>query len=104
MIQFLVLLASASVALGSPAGFGYHGRHIGYPHPKCTRELEKVTRKFCKLELEKTCSTETKTFTKITGFEKGECKDIEVCTRTPKEVCEEKEIEVPRLVCEDKKE
>ena len=36
-------------------------------------------RKFCKLEFEKSCTTETKTFTKITGFEKGECKEIEVC-------------------------
>ena len=41
--------------------------------------MEKVTRKFCKLEFEKTCTVETKTFTKITGYEKGECKEIEVC-------------------------
>ena len=33
----------------------------------------------CRIELEKSCTTETKTFTKITGFEKGDCKEIEVC-------------------------
>jgi hypothetical protein len=36
-----------------------------------TKELEKVTRKFCKPEFEKLCTTETKAFTKITGYEKG---------------------------------
>merc|ERR1719153_107969 len=155
--QFLVLLASLSAVLCSPARHGYyHGYHHGpilaYAHPKCTKTLETVTKELCRIELEKSCTTETKTFTKITGFEKGDCKEIEICkhgdhgyhgkrsaapahgyhvpeceketkeickrvpvkeevskdidlcSRTPKEVCEDKEIKVPKIVCEEKKE
>merc|ERR1719250_259483 len=155
VLQFLVLLASLSAVLSSPFRHGYHhGPIIAYAHPKCTKTLEKVTKELCRIELEKSCTTETKTFTKITGFEKGDCKEIEVCkhghgfpihhgyhgkrsaspgyivpkcekvtkeickkvpvkeevskdidlcTRTPKKVCEEKEINVPKIVCEEKK-
>ena len=46
---------------------------------KCTREVETITTKWCKLEYEKTCTTETKAFTKITGYEKGDCKEVEYC-------------------------
>ena len=46
---------------------------------KCTREVETITRKWCKLEYEKTCTTETKAFTKITGYERGDCKEVEFC-------------------------
>merc|ERR1712055_1218824 len=104
-----------SAVLCSPARHGYyHGYHHGpilaYAHPKCTKTLETVTKELCRIELEKSCTTETKTFTKITGFEKGDCKEIEICkdvdlcSRTPKEVCEDKEIKVPKIVCEEKKE
>ena len=80
VLQFLVLLASLSAVLGSPFRHGYHhGPIIAYAHPKCTKTLEKVTKELCRIELEKSCTTETKTFTKITGFEKGDCKEIEVC-------------------------
>merc|ERR1719250_372552 len=145
VLQFLVLLASLSAVLSSPFRHGYHhGPIIAYAHPKCTKTLEKVTKELCRIELEKSCTTETKTFTKITGFEKGHCKEIEVCkyghgfpihhsyhgkrsaspgyivpkcekvtkeickeidlcTRSPKKVCEEKEINVPKIVCEEEK-
>merc|ERR1712029_1271846 len=131
-------------------GFGYHGYHA-----KCERQLEVVTKKFCRIEVEKECETKTKTYTKITGHGDTDCKEIEVCkhaiyhhgpgfdkraaeaeaghfgyaaiecekeTKTvckkkpttekvskdfelcrpkPNEVCEDKEIKVPKLICED---
>merc|ERR1711963_1379652 len=130
-------------------GFGYHGYHA-----KCERQLEVVTKKFCRIEVEKECETNTK----ITGYEDTDCKEIEVCkhaiyhhgpgfykreaeaeaghfgyaaiecekeTKTvckkkptteevskdfelcrpkPNEVCEDKEIKVPRVICEDPEE
>merc|ERR1712113_224053 len=54
-------------------GFGYHGYHA-----KCERQLEVVTKKFCRIEVEKECETKTKTYTKITGYEDTDCKEIEV--------------------------
>merc|ERR1711872_396126 len=132
---------------------GYHGYH-GY-HPKCSTQLEVVTKKLCRIEVEKECTTKTKTYTKITGYEDTDCKEIEVCkhaiyhhgpgfyhkreaeadaghlgyaiecekeTKTvckkkpvteevskdfelcrpkPNEVCEDKEIKVPRVICEE---
>ena len=146
--------------------FGPYGPY-GPPHhgygPKCEKGVKTVTKKFCGVKIEKECVTETKTFTKITGYEKGDCKEVEVCKHgygfghhgypvpeceketkevcrqvptkeevskdfelcrpVPKEVCfsynlsrilhnhhhhqecEEKEIEVPTLICgEEKKE
>merc|ERR1712227_1042874 len=53
-------------------GFGYHGYHA-----KCERQLEVITKKFCRIEVEKECKT--KTYTKITGYEDADCKEIEVC-------------------------
>ena len=64
----------------SSAGYYHHGYH-GYHHPlvKCERVVETVTKKLCRIEVEKECVTKTKTFKKITGYEDGECKEIEVC-------------------------
>merc|ERR1711963_991181 len=107
------------------------------------------------IEVEKECETKTKTYTKITGYEDTDCKEIEVCKNAiyhhgpgfykreaeaeaghfghvaiecekeikavckkkptteevskdfelcrpkPNEVCEDKEIKVPRVICED---
>ena len=90
MIGVCVLLIIASTAAGSPVAFGGYGgysgngyRRVSYSQPKkCTREVETITRKWCKLEYEKSCTTETKTFTKITGYEKGDCKEVEYCKRS----------------------
>ena len=95
MIGVCVLLIIASTAAGDPApaafggfrgyvGYSGHGyRRVSYSQPKkCTREVETITRKWCKLEYEKSCTTETKTFTKITGYEKGDCKEVEYCKRS----------------------
>merc|ERR1711862_258365 len=147
------LLANTISSVPAPGHFfhpGYHGYH-GY-HPKCTTELEAVTKTLCRIEVEKECETKTKTYTKITGYEDTDCKEVEfkapvhhgygygyhkreaeaeadahgyayekvtktICKKTPiteevskdfelcrpkpSEVCEEKEIKVPKLVCEE---
>merc|ERR1712079_716532 len=148
MISLLVL----SVVSLSSAGYFHPGYH-GYHHPlvKCERVVETVTKKLCRIEVEKECVTKTKTFKKITGYEDGECQEIEVCKHAlpyhhgylhkreaeadphhpyyveceketkevckkepvieevskdfelcrpkPSEVCEDKEIKVPSVVC-----
>eukprot|EP00092_Neocalanus_flemingeri_P050729 GFUD01058742.1.p1 GENE.GFUD01058742.1~~GFUD01058742.1.p1 ORF type:complete len:155 (+),score=59.70 GFUD01058742.1:81-545(+) len=146
-VLFFLLCGYSAVA-----GHGYHH----HKHPRCTREIETVTRNLCRLELEKSCTTETKTFVKITGFEDKDCKEIEICKHgygyyghgyhghgyhgyhgkreahelkeceketkeickkvpvkeevtkdvefckgIPKKVCEDKELQVPRIVCQE---
>merc|ERR1711874_200068 len=142
---------AAMISLSSAGYFhpGYHGYH--HPLVKCERVVETVTKKLCRIEVEKECVTKTKTFKKITGYEDGECKEIEVCKHAlpyhhgylhkreaeadphhpyyveceketkevckkepvieevskdfelcrpkPSEVCEDKEIKVPSVVC-----
>merc|ERR1711910_19611 len=79
MLQFVTLIgATLGIALSGPApGYGHHGYH--HPAP-CLKEVETIKVTACKLVPDKTCSTETvKIGEKITGFEKGDCKEIEVC-------------------------
>jgi len=54
---------------------------LAYHHhvPLCKTTLETKTIERCHLEPERVCETKTQTYTKITGYEKGECKEIEVC-------------------------
>merc|ERR1712128_175856 len=78
MMQIIVLLGAIVFTLSSPApGYG----HGGYHHPApCLKELETITVMARKLVPEKTCTTDTvKIGEKITGFKKGDCKEIEVC-------------------------
>jgi hypothetical protein len=77
MVAGLIFLL-AGVAVAAGRGYHHHG-YLHHNHPKCTKEIETVTRQFCRLEFEKSCKTETKTFVKITGFEDKECKEVEVC-------------------------
>merc|ERR1712215_573890 len=75
MLQIVALFATFASSFGAP-GYG----HIGYHPAPCVKELETIKATACKLVPEKTCATETvKIGEKITGFEKGECKEIEVC-------------------------
>jgi len=148
MAGLIFLLAGLSAVTGHLYHHGYH--HL--KHPKCTKEIETVTKEFCRLEFEKTCKTETKTFFKITGFEDKDCKEIEVCKHgfygyhgygyhgyygkreahapveceketkeickkvpvkeevakdiefckgTPKKVCKDVEVKIPKIVCEE---
>merc|ERR1711862_1006577 len=55
-------------------GYVYHA-----PVALCKHSLETETQELCRLEPEKVCETKTQTYTKITGYEKGDCKEIEVC-------------------------
>merc|ERR1712010_343052 len=145
MLWILILASVTHGGLGhSPLHL--HG-HVGYhvelhhlpPPPICKLEFEKVTKEFCHLKPKRVCETKTHEYKVVTGHEKGDCKEIEVCKplhhrrrRSPhgflhghpvpyhecekekKEVCnvvptvEEKSDEVnvchiePEKVCEDK--
>ena len=58
------------------------------------------------MRFEKQCKNETRTFSKVTGFEKGECREVEVCkppvgprpsrpepcTKETRELCEKKPV------------
>ena len=91
MVGVFVFIAFDSLTDGFSAARGSYGGYSGhrgftsygqalYSKPKkCKQEVETITRKWCKLEYEKTCTTETKAFTKITGYEKGDCKEVEYC-------------------------
>ena len=82
-IAFASFTDGVSAARGSYGGYSGHRGFTSYGQAvhskKCTREVETITRKWCKLEYEKTCTTETKAFTKITEYEKGDCKEVEYC-------------------------
>merc|ERR1711915_73218 len=144
-MKVFVVLSLIGLAAGST--YFAHG-------PKCSRELESITVKACRLEFDKDCTTETKVVGDKVSYEKGECKEIEVCkpvhfvpryglygkrsadadasygheceketkevckqvpvktpvekeietcVSTPKEVCEDVERKVPKLVCESLK-
>merc|ERR1712179_542535 len=67
------------IRYGHGFGHGYHGHGHGYIVSPCTHTLEEVEKEICHLEPEKKCETKTHTYKVITGYEKGECKEIEVC-------------------------
>merc|ERR1712055_1081279 len=151
MVWTVVLLVLCTFTTITTA-HGYHHHH--HPYHKCTKEIETITKNLCRLELEKSCETKTKTFVKITGFEDTDCKEIEVCKHShgyyghgfhgyhgyhgkreahavieceketkeickkvpikeevtkdiefckaiPKKVCEDKELQVPKITCEE---
>merc|ERR1711936_495689 len=137
MVGTVVLLVLCTYTT-TTMGHGYHHHHN--PYHKCTKEIETVTKNLCRLELEKSCETKTKTFVKITGYEDTDCKEIEVCKHPygyyghgfhgyhgyhgkreahavieceketkeiefckaiPKKVCEDKELKVPKITCEE---
>merc|ERR1711872_415288 len=67
-MKVFVALALISVVAGS-----------GYIRPHCTKALEKITVKKCRLDYTEGCSTATKEVGQRISYEKGECKEIEVC-------------------------
>merc|ERR1712179_530562 len=71
------------IRYGHGFGHGYHGHGRGYIVSPCTHTLEEVEKEICHLEPEKKCETKTHTYKVITGYEKGECKAIEVCKHPP---------------------
>ena len=77
----------------SSAGY-YHPGYHGYHHPlvKCEKVVEVVTKKLCRIEVEKECVTKTKTFKKFVEYKDSEdCKEIEVCKHGEKVV-------IPRFI------
>merc|ERR1712243_86966 len=68
---------------GHRLGGGYSVSHTVHTHrvPHCIQEFEEVEKEVCRFELEKKCETKTQEYEVITGYEKGECKEIEVCKR-----------------------
>merc|ERR1739842_80165 len=47
--------------------------------PPCKHAFVEETKEVCHIEPEKVCETKTRTYKVITGYEDGECKEIEVC-------------------------
>ena len=146
----MLLLAISAVVHGSPHDLHHHhpldfpyAHH--FPAPLCKHEVESVTKEFCHIKPKRVCETKTHEFKVVTGHEKGECKqvevckhpawrrrrsphdfhhehtecekemkevckvvptveekseDFEVCRLEPEKVCEEKEVQIPKLVCE----
>merc|ERR1711962_129538 len=66
---------------GHRFGGGYSVSHSVHRVPHCIQELEEVEKEVCRFEPEKKCETKTQEYEVITGYEKGECKEIEVCKR-----------------------
>ena len=62
-----------------PAHFYHSGYHGYHGHHLCQTRLAIEKRELCHVEYEKECETKTRTFTKITGYEDVDCKEIEVC-------------------------
>merc|ERR1712179_757458 len=80
----LSILAHLTTGAPSPTadahGIRYgHGFGHGYHVSPCTHTLEEVEKEICHLEPERKCETKTQTFKVITGYEKGDCKEIDVC-------------------------
>merc|ERR1712212_802156 len=67
-MKVFVALALISVVAGS-----------SYIRPHCTKALEKITVKKCRLDYTEECSTATKEVGQRISYERGECKEIEVC-------------------------
>merc|ERR1712212_1232792 len=124
-MKVLALLASVALVAGVPAadpdphgyGYVYHA-----PVALCKHSLETETKELCRLEPEKVCETKTRTYTKIAGYEKGDCKEIEVCKapvwrkrrsadphgylavvpkceKETKKICKDVEVKVPKVDC-----
>merc|ERR1712062_664081 len=78
LLGFLVNTISSVPAHFYHSGYhGYHGHHL------CETRLAIEKRELCHVEYEKECETKTRKFTKITGYEDVDCKEIEVCKFEP---------------------
>merc|ERR1712172_81226 len=58
--------------------YGFYG-HVYHHGPPCKHAFVEETKEVCHIEPEKVCETKTHTYKVITGYEDGECKEIEVC-------------------------
>merc|ERR1712226_1752449 len=82
VLLLVSLVATALAAPSAKAGpHGFYG-HV-YHGPPCTHVLVEKTKEVCYYEPEKKCETKTSTYKVITGYEKGDCKEVEVCKHPP---------------------
>merc|ERR1711970_1473730 len=68
IMKVVIALSLISVAAGA-----------GYLRPRCTKELETITVKKCRLEYDESCASESKVIGQRVTYEKGDCKEVEVC-------------------------
>merc|ERR1712168_1463945 len=68
IMKVVIALSLISVAAGA-----------GYLRPHCTKELETITVKKCRLEYDESCASESKVIGQRVTYEKGDCKEVEVC-------------------------
>merc|ERR1712227_70969 len=80
LASMMVTLASSAPSAEPEAdpGYGFYGHHV-YHGPPCKHAFVEETKEVCHIEPEKVCETKTRTYKVITGYEDGECKEIEVC-------------------------
>merc|ERR1712088_682346 len=84
MLAFILTSMLAAAAFAAPSAepkadaYGFYGHHV-YHGPPCKHAFVEETKEVCHFEPEKVCETKTRTYKVITGYEEGECKEIEVC-------------------------
>merc|ERR1712110_558033 len=84
MQAFILTSMLAAAAFAAPSAepkadaYGFYGHHV-YHGPPCKHAFVEETKEVCHIEPEKVCETKTRTYKVITGYEDGECKEIEVC-------------------------
>merc|ERR1712105_19226 len=83
-MQAFLLASMLAAAFAAPSAepkadaYGFYGHHL-YHGPPCQHAFVEETKEVCHIEPEKVCETKTRTYKVITGYEDGECKEIEVC-------------------------
>merc|ERR1711990_1307380 len=83
-MQAFVLASMLAAAFAAPSAepkadaYGFYGHHV-YHGPPCKHAFVEETKEVCHIEPEKVFETKTRTYKVITGYEDGECKEIEVC-------------------------
>merc|ERR1711936_735 len=83
-MQAFLLTSLLAAAFAAPSAepkadpYGFYGHHL-YHGPPCKHAFVEETKEVCHIEPEKVCETKTRTYKVVTGYEDGECKEIEVC-------------------------
>merc|ERR1712080_707633 len=82
-MQAFLLASMLAAAFAAPsaepkAAYGFYGHHL-YHGPPCKHAFVEETKEVCHIVPEKVCETKARTYKVITGYEDGECKEIEVC-------------------------
>merc|ERR1712243_412649 len=81
-MQAFLLASMLAAAFAAPSAepkadaYGFYGHHL-YHGPPCKHAFVEETKEVCHIEPEKVCETKTRTYKVITGYEDGECKEIE---------------------------